>query len=296
MKWNRKSKFWPYLIKVKKIVKKLPQEIINTAPIRKYVDVLFLDGNDEINIVEFQTGGIKTKDLKRFMVYNALIAEKHNEKVNVIIVYTEKVKTVCYKNGTLIFKPIVYSLKDFDGDKILKRIRYKIENNITLTGDDLNKLEFLPLFKSRLKPGEILFETANLTNQLIDIPQSQIDHIKTGQVILANWFFHDELDKKKIWKVIEMKTSMFRFIYDELEARGLEEGMKKGFERGMEQGIERGIEQGIEKGMEKGMEEGILKGELNSKKEVARKMLNLNYSMDEIINITGLTKKEITKL
>ena len=29
--------------KSKKIVKKLPQEIINTAPIRKYVDVLFLD-------------------------------------------------------------------------------------------------------------------------------------------------------------------------------------------------------------------------------------------------------------
>lgn len=56
------------------------------------------------------------------------------------------------------------------------------------------------------------------------------------------------------------------------------------------------MEKGIEKGMEKGMEEGILKGELKSKKEVARKMLSLNYSMDEIINITGLTKKEINKL
>ena len=188
--------------------------------------------------------------------------------------------------------------------KIVKKLPQEIINTAPIRKYDLNKLEFLPLFKSRLKPGEILFETANLTNQLMDIPQSQIDHIKTGQVILANWFFHDELDKKKIWKVIEMKTSMFRFIYDELEARGLEEGMKKGFERGIEQGIEKGIEQGIEqgmekgieKGMEKGMEEGILKGELKSKKEVARKMLSLNYSMDEIINITGLTKKEITKL
>lgn len=66
-------------------------------------------------------------------------------------------------------------------------------------------------------------------------------------------------------------------------------------ERGIEQGIEQGIEKGIEKGMEN-MEEGILKCELKSKKEVARKMLSLNYSMDEIINITGLTKKEINKL
>ena len=47
-----------------------------------------------------------------------------------------------------------------------------------------------------------------------------------------------------------------------------------------EKGIKKGIEQGIEKGTE----------------EIARKLLNKNMSIDEIVEITNLTKEEVEKI
>ncbi|WP_342270352.1 Rpn family recombination-promoting nuclease/putative transposase [Rickettsia endosymbiont of Orchestes rusci] len=54
------------------------------------------------------------------------------------------------------------------------------------------------------------------------------------------------------------------------------------------QGIELGMEKGIEKGLEKGIEKGI--------GLVAKTMLKKNKSLDEISELTGLTKEQIKKL
>ena len=83
----------------------------------------------------------------------------------------------------------INDVEKFSKSKFISKIE-KLGNSMVVVDDK----DILKLHIHTVKPGEILFETANLTNQLMDIPQSQIDHIKTGQVILANWFFHDELD------------------------------------------------------------------------------------------------------
>lgn len=69
----------------------------------------------------------------------------------------------------------------------------------------------------------------------------------------------------------------------------IEEGLKDGKEQGMKQGLEQGIKQGLEQGLKQGLEQG----REESKKETAKKMLEEGLSIDIIIKVTGLSKKEI---
>ena len=53
---------------------------------------------------------------------------------------------------------------------------------------------------------------------------------------------------------------------------------------------------GFDKGIEQGMQQGLKKGEKDTKFKIAKKLKEMKMSIDEIINITGLTKEEIEKL
>ena len=51
----------------------------------------------------------------------------------------------------------------------------------------------------------------------------------------------------------------------------------------------------FEKGIEKGFEKGLDLGKLEKSLETARKMKDKGFSIDDIIEITGLTKEELSK-
>ena len=51
-----------------------------------------------------------------------------------------------------------------------------------------------------------------------------------------------------------------------------------------------------ELGVERGMEQGIKEGSKQKEIEIARKMLNKNKEISEIIEFTGLSKEEIESL
>ena len=53
-------------------------------------------------------------------------------------------------------------------------------------------------------------------------------------------------------------------------------------------GIERGIELGIELGIERGIERGI--------EQVAKNLLMMNFSIDDIVNATGLNEDDVRNL
>ncbi|MEE0996504.1 MAG: hypothetical protein U0L74_03900, partial [Paludibacteraceae bacterium] len=64
------------------------------------------------------------------------------------------------------------------------------------------------------------------------------------------------------------------------------------FKEMLEEGIARGRAEGLAEGMEKGLAKGIRENQLNT----ARKMLKLGMIIEEISEITGLTKEEINNL
>ena len=61
-------------------------------------------------------------------------------------------------------------------------------------------------------------------------------------------------------------------------------------------GVEDGIEKGIEKGTKIGIENGIEIGKKEEKNEIAKKLLNIGLSIEQIEKSTGLTKEEIEGL
>jgi predicted transposase/invertase (TIGR01784 family) len=78
--------------------------------------------------------------------------------------------------------------------------------------------------------------------------------------------------------------------------KGIKKGIKKGIEEGMEKGIKKGMEEGMEKGIEKGMEKGIERGMENKETEIVKNCKLKGFSLEQIQDITGLSKKRIKEI
>ena len=78
--------------------------------------------------------------------------------------------------------------------------------------------------------------------------------------------------------------------------QGLEEGKKKGLEEGKKKGLEEGKKKGLEEGKKQGLEEGKEQGEKQKEIEIVTKMLSKKMNIEDIIELTGMTKEEIEKI
>ncbi|MBO5988215.1 MAG: hypothetical protein J6Q03_01880, partial [Paludibacteraceae bacterium] len=79
-------------------------------------------------------------------------------------------------------------------------------------------------------------------------------------------------------------------------AEGKAEGLAEGMEKGKAEGLAEGIIKGIVKGKAEGIAEGLAQGIKETQLNTARKMLKLGMTIEEITEITGLTKEEIGNL
>ena len=68
------------------------------------------------------------------------------------------------------------------------------------------------------------------------------------------------------------------------------------YNKGIEDGEAKGIEIGEARGIEIGEARGIEIGKHNTSLNFAKTMLKNNYSIDNIMEITGLSREEIEKL
>ena len=81
-----------------------------------------------------------------------------------------------------------------------------------------------------------------------------------------------------------------KYIEDSISIKQL------GYENGRKDGKKEGKKQGLAEGMNKGKEEGVQEGRKQELERIAKNMKNKNYSVEEIMQITQLTKKEIENL
>lgn len=81
-----------------------------------------------------------------------------------------------------------------------------------------------------------------------------------------------------------------KYIEDSISIKQL------GYENGRKDGKKEGKKQGLAEGMKKGKEEGVQEGRKQELERIAKNMKNKNYSVEEIMQITQLTKKEIENL
>ena len=88
----------------------------------------------------------------------------------------------------------------------------------------------------------------------------------------------------------------FKEMLEEGIARGRAEGRAEGRVEGLAEGKAEGLAEGMVKGKAEGIAEGLAKGIKETQLSTARKMLKLGMTIEEISEITGLTKEEIGNL
>jgi predicted transposase/invertase (TIGR01784 family) len=194
-----------------------------------------------------------------------------------------------YQISLLVNAPII------DDDVFVHYFEYyDAENGISLGGKsqiitiELSKLEQIakkPVAKMKaLERWGVFFKYSpdkgkrGLVNEII---KAEEGIAMAGQVLLT--FSKDE--NERAWQLSE-----YKFAVDHqsnmVDARraGVKEGEAKGVKKGIKQGVKQGIIQGVKQ------------GSANKAVEIARKLLDLSMSIEEIMEVTGLTREEIERL
>jgi len=79
---------------------------------------------------------------------------------------------------------------------------------------------------------------------------------------------------------------------DTAKREGKEEGLAEGMEKGLAEGMEKGLAEGMEKGLAEGMEKGMSQRSL----EIARTMLAKGMDAVTVMEITGLSERQLKQL
>ena len=133
---------------------------------------------------------------------------------------------------------------------------------------------------------------------IIEIPKAKRILEKDANNKLAQWMlFLNDPNEKEVSKIMnenkEIKEAMNELeeMSKDKELRRVAELREKAIrdeKNGLRHARQEGIEEGMRKGIERGIEQGI--------EEVAKRMISLNHSIQDIIQITGLNKEQVLKI
>ena len=158
--------------------------------------------------------------------------------------------------------------------------------------------------------GLNLVLTEMLQIYIIEISKAKRTLEKEPNNELAQWvLFLDNPNQEEVFKAMEtnkeLKEAMKNLdeISQQEELRRVAElrekaimDEKNALAHALEDGKKEGLKKGMEIGRAEGKAEGQILGKKETQKEIARKMLEKNFSIDEIQNLISLTKDEIEEL
>lgn len=249
---------------------------INTAPIvraepanlptitvrEKTMDFVFYLADDSYLHLEFQSSQ-GPKELERFLEYDVALYRKRRKQIYTYVVYAAGVTNASevLNCGSIEYRAKAIYMNGYDGDGIFHDLKEKILRGSRLDELDQMKFAFLPLMKSSQTKGERAIEAIELANIINNEAQKTF---LTGCIIAISDNFIDQEYTQKILEVLKMSKVL----------RALEEEAK-------------------DEGRVEGRLEGRAEGRIEALKSTARKLLLKGMSIDEIAEITGLSKDEI---
>ena len=238
-------------------------------------------------ILECQTYIPTEDDLKRFFQYIALIRSFKNHDVELYILLTEKApfESIDFKiKENCTYTMNVISLKNTKATDIFNRINNKLKHKKKINEEDIAALQLIVYTDFEESPAEILKKTHKLINSI------EIEDVNEKKAILyiLDVLSANMLNAKERNEYLEETTMLLNPRDEYMKNKGIEEGMKKGEEKGMKKGMKKGEEKGMKKGMKKGRNELQL--------EMVKELQKRNYPINEICEITKLTKQEIKNL
>ncbi|WP_028992089.1 Rpn family recombination-promoting nuclease/putative transposase [Thermoanaerobacter thermocopriae] len=218
--------------------------------------------------IEFQSSN-DNKMPYRMLRYAIEVIEKYNLMPYQVVIYL----------GRHELKMVDSINFNFSKENLLN-YRYKIIDMGNIKFSEITQTNYYDLYsllplidkKRREEEGEKYLEKCvkAIKNMQVDIDKKR--NIAFKAEILAGIVYKKEV----IERVFREVEKMFRLEESET------------YKMIIEKGIEKGIKKGIEKGIEKGKKEGKI--------AVAKKLLEKGMDIDEIAEITELSKEEIKKL
>ncbi|WP_449240441.1 hypothetical protein [Desulfoscipio gibsoniae] len=200
-------------------------------------DTVFLLEDQTLLHLEFQTT-VSKEDMKRFLLYDARITNRENQAwiINTAVIYSGNIQEApeLLDCGSILYRVTNVYMKDYDGDAEYKRLQQKTEVGESLDDEDLIKLVFLPLMKSRSPIEEQAVQSLELARRLKD--EKQRVFAMSGIIVVTDKHLSEEY-KRHLLEVLKM-TQIEQWIREE----GREEGRKKSREEIARAALKEGAE------------------------------------------------------
>lgn len=257
-----------------KIAKRINGELI-FGNIERRTDFLGLTENDELINIEFQSTSVNEDDIERFGEYTSLIRIIEKKYTYPIVISTPQLNPCVdfdyFINEFTVLKIKVFTLKDENGDEVQKKLLNKIENKEEFDEKDIIDFVLSPLMSSKRRIEDVIQVNVNAIRK-IKTCRKNIDFIESMTILEVNQFVNDEDERNFLRREINMRINLLREIYED----NLNEGIAIGEERGIAIGEER--------------------AEFNVKQELALKLLNDDFEISYVSDLTGLTKSQILEI
>jgi predicted transposase/invertase (TIGR01784 family) len=249
-------------------------EVMDLGPRISRLDFVAEAQNDKKKITlirECQTNLPTDDDVKRFFQYVSSIRMFKENHVELYILCTEKPsynEREFVINESCVYTMHVISLKDFKARDIFKSIENKLKNNEEITDEDIASLQLIVYTDFDESKLEILNNARKLLEKISERLIFDINE-KKAIVKLFNVLSVNMLDSHEHEQYVEENNMLIDPVERYFKNKGIEEGMEKGMEKGREEGKE------------------------ENKLEIAKNLLQMGFSIDEIVKITGISKKKI---
>ena len=268
-----------------------PSTIFLTEKCEQRLDNVFQIYENKLLDLEYHSTDLQNKPLGRYDTYktNLRVVSKKFTKQQIICTGDpdKSKRTLLIDEGDECKFDIYFPLED-DADEKIKILEDIINNNRKIASDDVEVMYLTyPLYmKSELSDAELLYKIADLTNQVKGLNEDELDAIKIFQkAFMVKYIPRDH----ELYEEIENMVSIE-------DIRLMEELFPDACERKYASVRNEGIEIGRKDGIEIGRKNGIEIGRKESVEDVAKEMIGLNYSFDEISRVTGLSIKRIGEL
>lgn len=249
-----------------KIKRMMISEVTNLGPSISRLDFVGeaeKEGNSISLILECQTKLPTDEDIKRFFQYVSSIRIFKDSNVELFILCVEK-PTYTKKEFVIkedcVYTMHVISLKDFKAKNIFKKLENKLKNNEEITDEDIASLQLIVYTDFEESKLEILNKARKLFEDISDRLQLNINE-KTAIIYLFDVLSANMLDSSQYDEYVEENKMLLNPVERYMWEKGFKEGFEKGFEKG--------------------------------KLGTARRMLDKGFSLDVVVDVTGLSSNQI---
>jgi predicted transposase/invertase (TIGR01784 family) len=276
--------------------KRLFGEEVNKDLLLDFLNELLREEQGHIRELTYmKTEQLGVTDLDRKAIFD-LYCE--NEKGEKFIVELQKSKQNFFKDRTVYYStfPIREQAKRADWDYELKAVYTIAILDFVFDSDKSEAEKFRYDVKlTDIETRKVFYD--KLTFIYLEMPKFN-KNVEELQTRFEKWLFVIK-NLNKLERIPEkLKEQIFEKVFEAAEIarftpeqiRSYEDSLK--YYRDLKNSLDTAREEGIAEGIEKGIAEGIEKG----KADIARSMIAKGFSIEEIMGITQLTRKDIERL